>query len=105
MSEFVIPIAVNESEWKTILNILHSFIPDRVVWAFGSRARFTAKLYSDLDLAILGDQALSLAEMADLNEAFSNSDLPFKVDIVDFSSASEAFREIIGSHHVGIQMA
>lgn len=105
MSEFVIPIEVTAAEWKIILNILHSIIPDRVVWAFGSRARFAAKPYSDLDLAILGDQALSLAEMADLNEAFSSSDLPFKVDAVDFSSASEAFREIIRSHPVGIQMA
>jgi uncharacterized protein len=65
MTEFAIPIAVSTAEWKIILNILHLIIPDRVVWAFGSRARFTIKPYSDLDLAILGNQALSLAEMAD----------------------------------------
>jgi hypothetical protein len=45
-----------------------------------------------------------LAEMADLNEGFSSSDLPFRVDIVDFASTSETFREIIRADHVSIQV-
>ena len=36
-------------------------MPNRKVWAFGSRATGTTKPFSDLDLAILGDQPLCLA--------------------------------------------
>jgi type I restriction enzyme S subunit len=93
---------VSPAEWGIVIAILRNLVPHRTVWAFGSRARFTAKPYSDLDLVILGDQALSLEEMADLNEAFSESDLTYKVDVVDWFSASEAFKEIMGVDHVVI---
>ena len=39
--------------------LLRQHVPDRKVLAFGSRATWTAKDYSDLDLAILGDEPLS----------------------------------------------
>ena len=53
----------------------------------------------------LNDQALSLKEMADLNEAFSESDLTYKVDILDWFSASGAFKENMSADHVVIQAA
>ena len=38
--------------------ILNKYIPNRDVVAFGSRATWTAKDYSDLDLAKLGQEPL-----------------------------------------------
>ena len=58
---------------------------------------------SDLDLAIITNQPLPLAVGAALAEAFSESDLPYKVDIVDWAALSEPFRRIIERHKVVVQ--
>ena len=78
-----------------VCNVLRQHVPDREVLAFGSRATWTAKEYSDLDLAILGDEPLPLRVSSALTEAFSESDLPFKVDLVDWASIDRSFRKII----------
>ena len=88
-------IEVNSSEWEIIQAILTKIIPDQEVFAFGSRAKFMAKPFSDLDLAIKGHSPLNLDLLADLSNAFSDSNLSYKVDIVEWSKISDAFREII----------
>lgn len=89
--------------WRIVRDILLRELPDREVWAFGSRARHCAKPYSDLDLAVIGDDALPLALSGRLSEAFSESDLPFKVDVVDWATTSEVFRRIIERDRVVVQ--
>ena len=86
-----------------VRDILRAHVPQYEVWAFGSRTTGTAKPYSDLDLAIITNQPLPLAVGAALAEAFSESDLPYKVDIVDWAALSEPFRRIIERHKVGVQ--
>ena len=69
--------------------------PGATVLAFGSRVKGAHRPYSDLDLALDAGRPLSLDEHARLAEAFSESDLPFKVDLVDLRLASDAFRRHI----------
>lgn len=88
-------IDLRPEHWRIVREILQRYIPERKVLAFGSRATCTAKEYSDLDLAILGDQPLSLNTTSALTEGFGDSDLPFKVDVVDWASIDEPFREIV----------
>lgn len=83
--------------------VLKKNVPRRVVWAFGSRVKGTAKPYSDLDLAVVGDTPLSWVELAGLVDDFSNSDLPWKVDIVDWANTSEEFRKVILARKIEIQ--
>ncbi len=83
-----------------VRDILHRHVPDRKVLSFGSRATWTAKDYSDLDLAILGDEPLSLNVASALTESFEESDLPFKVDFVDWARTSENFRNVIEKEFV-----
>ena len=66
-------------------------------WVFGSRATGRARPYSDLDLLIDAGRPLSLDEAAILAEAFSDSDLPYRVDIVDWHAISEHFRQLIAA--------
>ena len=80
-------------------------MPQYEVWAFGSRAKWTAKPYSDLDLAIIADTPLSSGESAVLADDFSESDLPWKVDVVDWSVTTETFRQIIARDKVVIKRA
>ncbi len=88
---------------ETIKAILRRHVPDREVWAFGSRATRTAKKYSDLDLAVIGATPLTLAQMAALENDFDESELPFKVDMVDWATTSESFRRIIRRTAVLVQ--
>lgn len=88
-------IELSPESWGEVCRILDAIVPKHEVWVFGSRATGTAKPYSDLDMAIIADERLPLATMADLVTAFDESDLAIKVDVVDWAATSEAFREII----------
>ena len=81
--------------WIIVNNILQKYVPQYAVWAFGSRAKWTAKPHSDLDLVIMTDQPLSLELSAALADAFAESDLPWRVDVVDWAATSVSFRQII----------
>lgn len=96
-------IEIRPEHWNIVRDILRGLVPDREVWAFGSRALFRAKKHSDLDLAILGEEALSLTALAALREAFDESDLPFRVDLVDWATTGEGFRRIIERDRVVVQ--
>lgn len=96
-------LAVRPDELAIVLDILARHVPGVEVWAFGSRARGTAKPHSDLDLAVIAGQPLPLAQGAALAEAFAESDLPWRVDIVDWATTGEAFRRLIEHHRVVLQ--
>lgn len=96
-------IDLSAEAWADVHRILRQHVPHLEVWAFGSRARWTAKKYSDLDLAVLTDKPLPLATAADLRIAFDESTLPIKVDVVDWSTISDSFRKIIEADKVVVQ--
>ena len=102
-SEAVPPIALTPRDWEIVRNILARHVPQYEVWAFGSRARRAAKPYSDLDLAIISDHPMSLSLSAAIADDFAESDLPIKVDVVDWATTGEAFRRIIESDKVVVQ--
>ena len=78
------------ADWLELQGLLTLMDPCWQVLAFGSRARFQAKPHSDLDLAIVAPEALTLAQMADLQDLFGASDLTFKVDVLDMAAATPA---------------
>ncbi|MCK3658236.1 DNA polymerase beta subunit [Pasteurellaceae bacterium Pebbles2] len=88
---------------QIVRRILQKNVPNDEVWAFGSRTKGTAKPYSDLDLVILSETPLTLSQLAILNEDFSESDLPWKVDVLDWSKLSQNFKDIIQAHYIIIQ--
>jgi uncharacterized protein len=95
-------IDIASTELSELLAILRQWVPDRVVLAFGSRVTGNAKKFSDLDLAILGNEPLSSNVLANLADAFDESALPFKVDIVDWNTTNESFKKIIEQHAVPV---
>ena len=96
-------IDIRPDHWNIVQGILQKHVPQCEVWAFGSRATWKAKEFSDLDLAIISDQPLSLDISASLRDDFSESDLPWKVDVVDWATTSESFRKIIERDGVVVQ--
>jgi type I restriction enzyme, S subunit len=98
-------IDILPEHWLLVEAILKRHVSKEEVWAFGSRVNGTARKYSDLDLVVITNRPLSLEISAALNDDFSESDLPFKVDVVDWSTTSEAFRSIIELQKVVVQEA
>lgn len=96
-------IDLSLQQLNEIRAILSSHVSDLTVWAFGSRVTGNAREYSDLDLALITEEPLPLATKADLVASFSESNLPFKVDLVDWASTSDKFRTIITANKVVIQ--
>lgn len=78
--------------FEEIVRILKDHSLLRHAFVFGSRARGDHRPLSDLDLLIKSDQPVPLGTIAKLEIAFSSSDLPFKVDIVDWAMLSDEFR-------------
>lgn len=78
-----------------VQEILQRLVPACEVRAFGSRQKWTAKETSDLDLVVVGSQRLPLKTMATLKEAFEESILPMRVDVLDWNAISEEFRRVI----------
>ncbi len=96
-------LMISSTEWQQVSTILQRFLPEYAVWAFGSRVNDNAKPYSDLDLAIISKQPIPLPLLAEVAEAFSESDLPWKVDLVDWATTSERFRQVIAAEKLVIK--
>ena len=62
---------------------------------FGSRANGLAKDTSDLDLVIMGKEKMPLNEYHALKDAFEYSELPFRVDLLDWHRISKDFQKLI----------
>lgn len=96
-------IDVTPDHKRLVLDILNANLPPSTkVWVFGSRATGRAKRYSDLDLAIDAGRRLTLDEMARLSEAFSDSDLPYKVDFIDWRAIDDRWRQTIAIEGVAL---
>jgi len=92
------------SDHLTIVRaILAKHVPDAEVRVFGSRATRNAKAHSDLDLAILGREKTDENSLASLKTAFDETDLPFRVDVVDWRSLPESFVKLLDGGYDVIQ--
>jgi len=91
---------VTAGQWSIIRSILQKYLQDQEIWAFGSRVTGKAKPYSDLDIVVVSEKPLSPELEADLIDAFRESDLPWKVDVLEWSKTGEQFRKIIKSKHL-----
>lgn len=79
--------------------IVDAHLERQRVRVFGSRARQAAKPFSDLDLLVLG-APLDAQLRGALEEAFDESDLPFRVDVAEAARLSPEFRALIEAQAV-----
>ncbi len=80
-----------------VRRLLAAHVPECEVRAFGSRVTGKAKPYSDLDIVLLGPARLPLGRLAALREAFQDCELAIRVDVIDWHTLSENFRNIIAA--------
>lgn len=92
-------IDLNEKHIEIIKNIIKKHLPNTSVWVFGSRIKGTAKKYSDIDLVIVKNQKIDRKILYELAEEFEESDLPIRVEILDYCRISDNFKKIINKQY------
>ena len=75
--------------------IFADHLPQARVLAFGSLAAGTPRKYSDLDLAIIQPEPLTLRTISRPKITFEDSDLSICVDVVDWNQADSAFKATV----------
>jgi len=95
-----------DSEFITVKDVLAFYAKGHEVRAFGSRVTGEKlKKFSDLDLVIMTKEPLNIRQRARIKDAFTLSDLPFRVDVLDWSSVSDDFRKFIEQEYEVVQVA
>jgi type I restriction enzyme S subunit len=95
-------IDINPYDLATVQRILREHLPGLEVRAFGSRVKWAARENSDLDLVVMSSEPLPALQLAELREAFSDSELPIRIDVVDWAALGASFRRVIGERSVVI---
>ena len=101
MNSWTSPVDIRPDHLAIVQDILRTHLPAGFkVWVFGSRANWTTKDSSDLDLAVEGPAKLDHKAMVGFEVAFEESDLPYTVDVVDLKAVSSDFRQIVEDQRV-----
>ena len=101
MNSWTSPVDIRPDHLAIVQDILRAHLPAGFkVWVLGSRANWTTKDSSDLDLAVEGAAELDHKSMSRLEMAFEESDLPYTVDVVDLKAVSSDFRQIVEDQRV-----
>ena len=85
----------NHKAEQLIKEIIARFLNPREykVFIFGSRVTGKASPFSDFDIGVMGKKPVSWKTLGLIEEALEDSDLPFTVDVVDFSQTSQKFQK------------
>ncbi len=88
-------IEITPAHLHIVLNILERLAPEYEARVFGSRYAHKSKKYSDIDIVLVGKEKIDWRQMAKIKEAFEESTLPYRVDVLDWESTSIEFRKVI----------
>lgn len=96
-------IDVTKEQLQTIKGLLKAYIPNAEVWVYGSRAKWTSRPQSDLDMVAFVDDEVTRKKIPSLKEAFEESSLPFKVDFFIWDEVPDQFHENIKKERYVLQ--
>ena len=93
------PIDITAEQRKTLVTLLNRHLPNTTAWVYGSRAKWSARPQSDLDVVVFATPEQS-ARISELREAFEEGNLPFRVDLFAWDTVPEDSRKQIEANHV-----
>jgi predicted nucleotidyltransferase len=93
---------LDEKYIAIIQGILSEHVPNTTVLAYGSRVKGESHEGSDLDLVIISD-SVPEEQLARLREAFTDSQLPISIDVLDWNSIPDSFKQEIEKQHFILQ--
>ena len=92
-------IDITAEQRKTLIALLQRHLPETTAWVYGSRAKWTARPESDLDLVVFAGPE-QYPQVGTLREALDESDLPFCVDLFVWDKVPEGLHQKIEAEHV-----
>ena len=100
-----IPLDLPKKYLEQIQSLLRTHVPHAEVWAYGSRVTGSGHEASDLDLVLRNPKNLleETGTLYELKEAFCESNLPIRVDVMDWARIPISFHREIERAHVVVQ--
>lgn len=100
-----VSLELPEKYLEQVRKLLRTHVPHAEVWAYGSRVSGGGHEASDLDLVLRNPANLreEEPELSNLKRAFIESDLPIRVDVMDWARIPESFHGEIERAHVVVQ--
>ena len=93
-------IDLDKKQLRLLKTIIKTCIPGKTVWAYGSRVFWKARENSDLDLAVFD---CSSKEIYLFKEALDESNLLISIDVMNWNSIPEDFKQKIKKKYVILQ--
>ncbi len=94
---------ISPEQLRIVKEILAGHLAGYEIRAFGSRTNGTAGRFSDLDLLVVTEGPLDFALLGTVRDAFSESDLPFRVDVVDSACMTDTLLSGLEERFVVVQ--
>lgn len=90
-----------------VRQLLQQHLPTAEVWAYGSRVNGNGHEASDLDLVVRNpaDLKQETVQLGEMREALVESNLPIRVEIVDWARVPISFHQEIEQAYVVVQVA
>ncbi|MBM4222973.1 MAG: nucleotidyltransferase domain-containing protein [Gammaproteobacteria bacterium] len=92
-------IYMDDKHFNILKNIFEKY--NYHFYAFGSRVLGNHKKYSDIDIFFCENIPQKI--IYSLEEEFEESDLPFKVDLIDYQKCDADFQTIMTRSYIQIQ--
>ncbi len=99
-------LCLDTEQLKTVQRILNLHFEGVEVWAYGPRVNGTdCPPDMDLELVVISEKPISFEDMTAVEKAFVESELPFRVDIIDWAKLPESLQKQIKKDHDVVQAA
>ena len=93
-------IDLDKKQLALLDKIIKRHVPDKTVWAYGSRVTWKASEISDLDLVVFDCNS---TEISDFKEALEESNLLISVDVMNWENIPDNFKKNINKKYVVLQ--
>ncbi|MBO7550986.1 MAG: nucleotidyltransferase domain-containing protein [Fibrobacter sp.] len=99
-------LCLDTEQLETVQRILNLHFEGVEVWAYGPRVNGTdCPPDMDLELVVISEKPISFEDMTAVEKAFVESELPFRVDIIDWAKLPESLQKQIKKDHDVVQAA
>lgn len=86
---------IDTSYQQKIIHLIIALHPEVKIYLFGSQATGTQVHGSDIDIALDAGKPMNRAEVGEVREILNATDIPYKIDVVDFHNVPEAMQKMI----------
>ena len=88
-------MSINETYKQKIINLIIALQPQAKIYLFGSQATGKRVHGSDIDIALDTGKPLKRSDVGEIRDILNTTNIPYKIDVVDFRSVPEEMRKMI----------